>query len=246
MIFRSMFQTDGTARWFLSETVVVVVGVLLALALNDYWIAREERQLELQYLQRLETDMTGDAGYINDFYKDRIALKLKSLNSIAPVIRGHSPLPDDLEEFLIDVSLGAIGGASPNRWVSSGTYNDLVSTGNLRLIADVNLRQEISRYYQWAEALLSRSRGRTTEYAAVVHSVFPSELRAEMTTEDIKAFGIDRAVARVMQPDFQDLLNQEFNFAYFVLRERVGFSDQGVALVEKIQARVEILEDRNW
>lgn len=244
MLFRSTFKSGGTARWFLSETVVVVVGVLLALALNDYWISRQERQLELQYLQRLQADMTGDAAYINEYYKGRIALKLKSLNSVAPVIRGHSPLPDNLEEFLMNVSLGAIGGASPNQWVSSGTYNDLVSTGNLRLIADVNLRQEVSRYYQWAEALLNRSRGRTTDYAAVVHSVFPSERRAEITTDDIKAFGVDRAVARVMQPEFQDLLNQELNLAYFVLRERVALSEQGEALAEKIQVRIDELAGR--
>ncbi len=46
-----MLQIGSRASWLLSETLVVVLGVLIALGLNDYWTGREERALELQYLK---------------------------------------------------------------------------------------------------------------------------------------------------------------------------------------------------
>ena len=35
-------------RWLFGETIVIVLGVLVALSLDDIWTARQERNLELQ------------------------------------------------------------------------------------------------------------------------------------------------------------------------------------------------------
>ena len=39
-------------RWLFWETLIIVIGVLIAFAVNDYWSDRQDRQLELQYLKR--------------------------------------------------------------------------------------------------------------------------------------------------------------------------------------------------
>ena len=38
--------TAPNFRWLIAETLVIVLGVLIALGLDDAWTAREERQLE--------------------------------------------------------------------------------------------------------------------------------------------------------------------------------------------------------
>ena len=130
-------------RWLFSETLVIVLGVLIALGLDDYWTDRQENVLELQYIKRIHTNVRADIEFI-DQIRDRLERKFQALDAIAPIVRGREAVPDDVESFLRNVALGGLVGASSVAWVTRTTFEDLVSTGNLRLIRDSNLRREIS------------------------------------------------------------------------------------------------------
>lgn len=205
-------------RWLLSETLVVVLGVLIALGLNDYWVAREERALELEYLKRIYADVSTDIEQIDFWVGEQLQRKLQALNAIAPIVRRNQPVPEDVESFLKNVALGGIGGASSTHWVADTTFEDMKSTGNLRLIRNADLRTNIARYYDEFDALYVRSRDRKTGYAMFVHSLLPAELRDDMNLTAMSKFGIDRALDGFRSVEFQNLLNQEYNYAYFNLR----------------------------
>ena len=218
MRLTNMPNPGSGLKWLLSETLVIVLGVLLALGLVDFWTARQERDLELQYLQRVQADVRADIDYIDQVVRERLDTKLKSLAAIAPIVRGQEPVPENVESFLRNVALGGLLGASSTHWVRDTTFEDLKSTGNFRLISNVDLRQKITRYYAGFDTLYGRSRDRRSGYAAYVHSVVPAELRDDMGIADMEEFGIDRAVTRFTSEEFQDLLNQEYNYAYFTQR----------------------------
>ena len=139
----SMFKPGSRLRWLLSETLVVVLGVLIALGLNDFWTSRQERDLELQYLRRIHSDVNADIVYIDQSFRIRLEMKLQALDTIAPVVRGTKPVPDDVETFLKNVALGGLLGASTSKWITDTTFEDLKSTGNLRLIRDPELRWKL-------------------------------------------------------------------------------------------------------
>ena len=204
-------------RWLLSETLVVILGVLIALGLNDYWEFRQEKSLELEYLRRIQMDIGADIELIDQFGKHLLVRKMAALDAIAPVVRGKVPVPEDIESFLKSVSLGALGGAAPTRWTTNTTFEDLKSTGNLRLIRDADLRRKIARYYEEFEEFHTRTRDRKTEYAKTVWSVMPAELREDINLAAMEEFGIDRAINLITSTEFQNLLNQEYNYAYFHL-----------------------------
>jgi len=92
------------------ETLVVILGVLIALGLNDYWMLRQEKILELEYLRWIQEEIAADIELIDQFGKRLLERKMKALDAIAPVVRGNAPVPEDVESFLINVSLGALGG----------------------------------------------------------------------------------------------------------------------------------------
>ena len=50
MQLTALFQSESRLHWLVSETLVIVLGVLIALGLDDYWTDRQERDLELEYL----------------------------------------------------------------------------------------------------------------------------------------------------------------------------------------------------
>jgi hypothetical protein len=214
----NMLQPGSKLRWLLSETLVVVLGVLIALGINDYWTERQERALELQYLKRIHADVSIDIEQIDFWVGEQLQRKLRALDAIAPVVRGNQPVPEDVESFLRNVALGGIGGASSTHWVADTTFEDMKSTGNLRLIRNADLRTAIARYYDDFDALYVRSRDRKTGYAMFVHSLLPAELRNDMDLTAMREFDIDRALGRVRSVDFQNLMNQEYNYAYFNLR----------------------------
>ena len=219
MKLSSELKIGSRTRWLLSETLVVVLGVLIALGLNDYWTARQERVLELQYLKRIHEDVNKDTEVIDYWFGDGLQRKLQALDAIAPIVRGVQPVPDDVENFLSKVVSGGRGGTSATRWVTSTTIEDLKSTGNLRLIRDVDLRRNIARYYHDMEMLYIRSRDRRTGYTAFVFSQLPMKLsdalEEELNFAALRRIDVDRAMERFGSVEFQKLLTQEYNLALF-------------------------------
>lgn len=139
MRINRMLAAESRLQWLFGETLVVVLGVLIALSLDGYWTDRQERDLELQYLDRIIMDVHADINYVDNTIRDLWIRKLQILDAIAPIVRGNKPVPENPETFLRNVALGGIGGASSARWVTSTTFDDLISTGNLRLICDAEI-----------------------------------------------------------------------------------------------------------
>lgn len=209
-------NSQSQIRWLVGETLVIVFGVLIALGLDDFWTNRQERVLEADYLSRIQSDLRSDIGYLENVRKVRLALKFEAIDAVAPVVRGQAPVPDDVETFLINVSLGGLLGAANSNWTTNTTFEDLKSTGNLRLIRDTDLRRGISNYYHFADMWHSRVQGRQTDYVDMVHKIIPAELRENLDTDALNKFGVDRALEKILSPAFQDVLNQEMNYAYFL------------------------------
>ena len=213
--WKQLVQARAGSRWLLSETLVVVLGVLIALWINDYWSFRQDRILEREYIHRLLEDVESDIAYIDNEVAQLLTRKFDALEGIRPVVFGEKPIPNDVESFLKNVSLAAIGGASSTHWVVDTTFQELLNTGNLRLIEDAELRRKIATYYEEFEEFYIRSRDRRTRYSQFVWSVVPGELRDDMTLRSMEEFGLETALERVTSEEFQRLWNQEYNFALF-------------------------------
>ena len=76
-----------------------------------------------------------------------------------------------------------------------------------------------------------------------VHSIYPSELRDGKNMKAIEAFGVERALERIQSEEFQNLLNQEFNFAYFLRNRQTRFLSAAEALSRELEAHIRQLED---
>ena len=43
-----------------TEIVIIVVGVLVALAINEWWSEKEDRRMEAEYIERIKEDLRAD------------------------------------------------------------------------------------------------------------------------------------------------------------------------------------------
>ena len=227
-------------RWLVAETLVIVLGILIALGLDDYRTGQFERGLAIDYLHRIQADLSRDLDYIDRVWIERIKSKRESLEIVAPVIRGHSPVPADLGWFLKHVARGGVSGTSADSWYTDTTFQDMRATGNLRLIQDPEIRAEISEYYEEMQRESLRVEARFSDYALFVHAVMPAELRDDIDLDALETFGTEYALKRILTDDFRELLNQEYNLLLFM--ESRNYKELTQYLFDELEAHRTMLE----
>lgn len=126
-------------RRALAEFTAITVGVLVALAIDSAWTARGDRVLEQDYLGRVIEEVEGNARRVGatvdraDWARDN----LDRANRIAEL-----GLPEDSAAVFV-ASLARATSFMATPIISGAVVQDLVSTGNLRLIRDSEVRQAI-------------------------------------------------------------------------------------------------------
>jgi hypothetical protein len=197
MILRRVVEHAKTENWFAVtlDFFIVVIGVFVGIEVANWNQARQDRQEERRYYGQLLVDLQGDLGVFSraekraDMYDEAAQLVIDRLGGKAPP----------------KVSPGRMAMAIHKAgWVyipyaSRGTYNELVSTGNLGLLRSSELKSEIANYYasfdegrQWDWLLRDQQSDYWAETAGIVP---PSILRAALRgTEPTISPGEDRAI----------------------------------------------------
>src|SRR5580704_19315098 len=137
----------------LVELATVIVGILIALAINNWAQARHNAALEAGYLERLLADSTENATML----QERINLHTQRAATLAHLTNwltnGTQPPTDD--EVLSVLCRWFI---QPALRLRRETYAELVSTGNLSLLRDVALRGLLEQAETRHEELLRLDR----------------------------------------------------------------------------------------
>jgi len=155
-----------------AEFVLVVVGVLVALAVDTAFENRRDSELRNEYVERIRTDVENDRQaleYRVQFFLDVQAFSQQFLDWL------DADAPLDKETMLAAFYASEI-------WpfvASEGTYQDLLSTGSIRLIDDINLRTSLAAYHNQANT--ARSGWTPTEdYRRIVRGVIPNHVQDSM------------------------------------------------------------------
>ena len=128
----------------LQEIAIIIVGILLALGINNWWNELQNDQLSREYLVALQDDIKIDASTIQ-YYKQRTEERiLEPLERALNQFFSPDPTKVSLDTFVNDVQMTQYVNIYTLR---TGTYEDLKSTGNLRLIKNADLRNELHDYY---------------------------------------------------------------------------------------------------
>ncbi len=137
--------------WFLAEFAIVVSGVLVALALNAWWQAQEDRSHERLYLEQLSQDVTRSISDIETVSR----VERPSDRALTMLVRAFRMQPRPSQDSLLVWSLTAPNMRMPTPVL--GTARTLVTSGDLQLIRSDTLRLALPTYVesqsQLAEAM---------------------------------------------------------------------------------------------
>jgi hypothetical protein len=137
-------------KYGIGEIFLVVIGILIALSINTWNENRKLDQQEKSYLNRLiqenKSDVLTFAAEI-----ERLENNNQKITNLSNAFKdkecSDSLLVHSASEFMI------YGSLYPRFNPSISTYEDLSSTGNLGIIKDTGLRDQIVTHYQSYQAV---------------------------------------------------------------------------------------------
>lgn len=160
---RQRLLTENNFRKYLiyaiGEIFLVVIGILIALYLNNLNESRKNNQLENDYLKGVLKNIDVDINELNGNLK-RDSLKFINYTILQKAFNDEVIRSDkSLMEKTILKSFGYYGFNS-NRIV----FDDLVSSGKINLIQSDSIRLSIMDYYQKTEYFQNASTSNTQEF----------------------------------------------------------------------------------
>ncbi len=151
------------------DFVIVVLGVFVGIQLGNWNEARLERAQSAVFTRALVADLQADAvayrgvaGYYASV-SDNAERVLESLE-------GNAPLSD--EDFLISAYRASQVALVP---VNSSTFEELVSTGRINLIADAALRRMAIEHFGLNYIEAAAEDGRQSEYRSLLRGTMPPD-----------------------------------------------------------------------
>lgn len=135
-----------------AEFSVIVVGVLVAFAVESWREDIVEDELEQVYLERLATEFDVDAARISAAIDAR-AIQQSHINAALEILADSERNSD---EDLLSVFM-----ASRSVWSRQigATFQELFGTGRLQIVKNPNLRIELVGFYSWMSVVLINAPG---------------------------------------------------------------------------------------
>ncbi len=136
-----------------AEFFVVVVGVFVALLLENWWSAQQERALEAVYIEALYLEAQSHITALNDNWNAN-GTKRASLEEAARLLDGPF-VPEKTRELVHGLLQGSGIAVVPE--LSDEVFSDLQSSGRLHLIRNDELRRAVIQQYSAIPPLLQRA-----------------------------------------------------------------------------------------
>jgi hypothetical protein len=137
-------------RYAIGEIVLVVIGILIALSINNWNEQNKENKIEHKYLERLMIDLGIDSSY----YEQKIAVSELAIKQLNEFIHKSYKTQKSIEEVkqlfsLLNVSTDPLT-------TQNSTFNELSSTGNINIFKNESLKKLIIDYYWITEELTAQ------------------------------------------------------------------------------------------
>jgi hypothetical protein len=180
---QSVLNEGKTSKYFkyaTGEVVLVMIGILLALQVNEWNNERNRKKAEQVAIEQLITDLSQSQHELEDeeFYN------LREAREYSKVLRAFwkTELPDDIQKYV----RSGVGGSVYSPVL--GTAHSLINSGRLDIISSKELKNDIVTYVDVVSYRLKDINRYEESYfrpgSALLRDAIPSSIRSK---EDINA-----------------------------------------------------------
>lgn len=225
----------------IGEFVLIVVGVLVALAVETALEDKHDAGLRDEYIARVKADVEAD--------KRAIVNRVEFFTSVQQFSNDMLYWLQSDDSVDQQILLASFYAAEVWPFVpSSDTYEDLQNTGNIRLLEDIDLRTSLAAYYN--KAKLSQSGWDPSEdYRAIIRGIIPNDVQRQIRENCPTTDAMDNTptgfppcqlpdvdyelISRLFEPLKSDLAlyrtltyrESELGVMVYLLRQQVNFAN---------------------
>ncbi len=136
-------------REYVIEILVIIVGITLSFALNAWKEQQSKKELEQIYLKSLQRDISSDIEALNQVIDETAQVVAK-----ARTLLSYSAKPDaaTFNEAIFLADLRDVF-ERPNFVSNDAAFTDLKSSGNMQILTDFGLKNNLFNYYKHYEAI---------------------------------------------------------------------------------------------
>lgn len=161
----------------IGEIVLVVIGILMALQINNWNQNRINEDLEFQYYNRLLDDVKEEKLIIESIINYSKQVSDHAKRAIV-VFENHSNANANPVESVIDMYQAS---QYTDAYSASSTYNELIASGQINLLKNDSLKTALIRYYDinWSQIGSFRFQNK---YRENLRGKMPNEIQAQIRT----------------------------------------------------------------
>ena len=215
------------------EVILVVIGILVALSINNWNDAKKNKEIEQNYLFSIKKELMADTTAISLNVLKHHQEKIDILKLAKKYNRETYQISDTIR-FV--ENLNKIVGPWKFSWtLNAHIYNELKSTGNLRKITNAPLRQEISKYYSRLDMIQTISDDTESGFSRFIKAnlFFDSKLDRLESGVDYRQF-----LNKLKEDHFYEVCNLELSHAQVMFYWADQAQKRGTKLIEMIDEQM--------
>ncbi|MGB5460830.1 MAG: DUF6090 family protein [Eudoraea sp.] len=135
-------KTGKYIKYAFGEILLVVIGILIALQINNWNEDRKERIIEQEIYENLLTDINVDRITL----KERMTLAMNETKALHNLVHNAYNIQKTTEEYIN--LLSPVLWNADNFILQDKTFDELVSSGKLGVIKEKSLKNKILDYYK--------------------------------------------------------------------------------------------------
>jgi len=235
------------SRYAIGEILLVMVGILLALQVNNWNNTRSERKLEAKYLTGIKADLQVDLINLKTFIDNK---EIK-YHSAAHLLGLEDPQTITDLDALDSIISNVFGWVRYNQ--STNTLDELIGSGNLSLIKNDSIKSMIQNIKQSNISIQGGVEHMRREYDYYLYD--RSAALREMTpfidySESLKQkkwilYDLDEAQINVLREQAHTVLNDLIfrNGLKLAIRNNMGLKRDCLVLYAEVEKLIGILEE---
>ncbi|MCK0180476.1 DUF6090 family protein [Flavobacteriaceae bacterium S0862] len=144
-IRQNLLMENKTGKYFkyaIGEIVLVVIGILIALGINNWNQENKDNKLSKEYLSRIHRDLVQDTTSFRDIIKSNKKLR-NDIKEVLVVLYQENITKEQVKKIAVVYDNVTEQVFSSNQ----NTYNGMINSGALQLIQNLELKEAIINVY---------------------------------------------------------------------------------------------------